>query len=195
MRLQAGGLRLKVPDDHFANPTCKLLIDATGCGASVSRYAGLSRSHSNIFVNSAQVNVENLKDVDPDFVEVYFGHEYTPGFFGWIIPRRDGSAKVGMAVGGRANVREYMHRFLRRHPLASSKLRRARIRSRIMYHPIPIGGATMRTYADSVLTVGDAVAGKAYHRRWNSLRTNFGKNSRPDCSRSGDKRRHISLFP
>jgi digeranylgeranylglycerophospholipid reductase len=157
-RLSEGGLRLRLSDMQGDDPACKLLIDATGCGASISRYAGLSSSHSNTFVNSAQVSVENVKDVDPDFVEVYFGRRYTPGFFGWIIPRRDGSAKVGMAVSGRANIRQYMLRFLRRHPLVSSKVKSAKIQLPIVYHPIPIDDASAQTYAHSVLRVGDAAS-------------------------------------
>lgn len=138
--------------------SCKLLIDASGCGAAISKYAGLAKPGRGILVNSAQFSAENLTDVDEDLVEVYFGQTFAPGFFGWIIPRRDGSAKVGIAAGGRANVRECFQRFTRKHPVVSSKLKHAKPRTAVMYHPIPVGGAQSRTYTDRLLTVGDAAS-------------------------------------
>jgi digeranylgeranylglycerophospholipid reductase len=135
-----------------------MLIDASGCGASISKYVGLAKPGRGMLVNSAQFNVENLTDVDEDFVEVYFGQGFAPGFFGWIIPRRDGSAKVGIAAGGRANVRECFERFIHRHRVVSAKLKHAKPTTAPMYHPIPVGGATSRTYADNILAVGDAAS-------------------------------------
>lgn len=137
---------------------CNMIIDAGGYGAPVSRYTDISRQRKGMSVNSVQVHVENLTDVDTDFVEVYLGQEFAPGFFGWIIPRRDGSAKVGLAVGSKSNVRLYFERFLRKHPIASSKLRKAKFITTPRYHPIPVDGAKNRTYSDAILTVGDAAS-------------------------------------
>ncbi len=156
-RSEGGGLRLKAGRGG-AEFSCRMLIDASGCGASISRYDGLAQPGRGMLVNSAQFNVENLTDVDEDFVEVYFGQSFAPGFFGWIIPRRDGSAKVGIAAGGRANVRQCFERFVHKHRLVSAKLKHAKIITAPTYHPIPVGGAASRTYADGILTVGDAAS-------------------------------------
>ncbi len=153
-----GDLRLKVAGRSGSVFTCKMLIDASGCGASISKYVGLPKPGRGMLVNSAQFNVDNVADVDDDFVEVYFGQSFAPGFFGWIIPRRDGSAKVGIAAGGRANVRECFERFIRKHSVVSAKLKHAKPITAPMYHPIPVGGASSRTYADSILAVGDAAS-------------------------------------
>lgn len=153
-----GQVNLTVRDGHEHRVACKILIDASGCGASVSRYAGLTRLGKGILVNSAQFSVEDPSDVDEDFVEVFFGQKFAPGFFGWIIPRRDGTAKVGIAAGGRANVRQCFERFIRKHPTVSAKLRHAKPMSPPMFHPIPVGGALNHTYADNVLAVGDAAS-------------------------------------
>jgi geranylgeranyl reductase family protein len=149
-------LRLDAPQK--TEISCKMVIDAGGCGAPVSRYIDISRTRKNMVVNSAQVQVENVIDVDTDFVELYFGQEFAPGFFGWIIPRHDGSAKVGLAVGSRSNVRLYFERFLRKHPVASIKLRKAKFITTPQFHPIPINGARNSTYSDALLTVGDAAS-------------------------------------
>ena len=153
-----GGVRLKAGGRNAGDFSCKMLIDASGCRASISKYVGLAKSGRGMLVNSAQFNVENLTDVDEDFVEVYFGQGFAPGFFGWIIPRRDGSAKVGIAAGGRANVRECFERFIHRHRVVSVKLKHAKPTTAPMYHLIPVGGARSRTYADNILTVGDAAS-------------------------------------
>lgn len=157
-RLENGQIQLRVNGDKESQATCKILIDASGCGASVSRYAGFGRLGRGIVVNSAQFSVENLENVDEDFVEVYFGQGFAPGFFGWIIPRRNGTAKVGIAVGARANVRQCFERFIGKHPIVSAKLRHAKPIAPPNYHPIPVGGALNRTYADNILAVGDAAS-------------------------------------
>jgi digeranylgeranylglycerophospholipid reductase len=150
--------RIKVGGPKPRTVQSKMLIDAGGCGGSVVRYAAVSHPNRRLLVNSAQFNVENLTDVDEDFVEIYFGQTFAPGFFGWIIPRRDGSAKIGIAAAARANVRQCFERFVNKHPIVSSKLKHAKILTPPIYHPIPVGGATDRTYADGVLTVGDAAS-------------------------------------
>ena len=155
---QNEGFQIKVGTSQPRSFRCRMLIDAAGCGGSVAKYAGLVKRNESIVVNSAQCNVENLSDIDADLVELYFGQGYAPGFFGWIIPRRDGSAKVGLAVGARANVCQCFDRFVNKHPIVSSKLKHAKILTAPRYHPIPVGGATNRTYADGVLTVGDAAS-------------------------------------
>ena len=153
-----GDLKLKVAGRSESLFTSRMLIDASGCGASISKYVGLPKPGRGMLVNSAQFNVDNVADVDTDFVEVYFGQSFAPGFFGWIIPRRDGSAKVGIAAGGRANVRDCFQRFIRKHPVVSKKLKHAKPITAPMYHPIPVGGAPSCTYADGILAVGDAAS-------------------------------------
>ncbi len=157
-RLDNGEILLKVNGDKEHNLICKVLIDASGCGASISRYAGLPKLGRGILVNSAQFSVENLVDIDEDFVEVYFGQGFAPGFFGWIIPRHDGTAKVGIAAGARANVRQCFEYFIGKHPTVSAKLRHSKQITQPSYHPIPVGGAVNRTYADNILAVGDAAS-------------------------------------
>jgi len=157
-RSENGDFRIKVGGMKPRIVQSKMLIDAGGCGGSVSKYEGLARPSRRMLVNSAQFNVENLTDVDEEVVEVYFGQTYAPGFFGWIIPRKDGSAKVGIAAGARANVRECFERFVNKHPIASSKLRHAKILTPTIYHPIPVGGAASRTFTDGILSVGDAAS-------------------------------------
>jgi len=138
--------------------SCKMVIDAGGCGAPVSRQVGAFQHDVRKFVNSAQIHVEHVTDIDTDLVELYFGQEFAPGFFGWIIPRKDGSAKVGLGAAVGSNVQLCLERFLKKHPIVSSKLRNAKYVTRPSFHPIPVNGAVGQTYSDAVLAVGDAAS-------------------------------------
>jgi digeranylgeranylglycerophospholipid reductase len=157
-RTEIGHFQIKVGGPKARSVQCRILIDAAGCGGSAARYVAFPLQNYGIMLNSAQCNVDNLTDVDGNLVELYFGHSYAPGFFGWIIPRRDGSAKVGIAAGARANARECFERFVNKHPIVSSKLKHAKRLTATRYHPIPVGGATHRTFSDGILSVGDAAS-------------------------------------
>ena len=148
-------IKLKTP---YGEVSCKMVIDAGGCGAPISRYMRTFRPNVRKFVNSAQVHVDHVADVDTDFVELYFGQQFAPGFFGWIIPRRDGSAKVGLAAAVRSNIRLCLERFLKKHPVASLKLKNAKYLTTPNFHPIPVDGALGRTYSEAFLAVGDAAS-------------------------------------
>jgi len=156
--LDNGMIEICVRGNKERKVQSKIVVDAAGCGGSVSRYAGLPQPSREMLVNSAQVSVDEVADIDREMVEVYFGQKYSPGFFGWIIPRRDGSAKIGIAAGSRVNVAKCFEHFIKKHPAVSPKVRKAKFRGRVNYHPIPIGGPPSRTYTDRLLTVGDAAS-------------------------------------
>jgi len=133
-----------------------LVIDAEGCSSTLLKKAGFQTLDRSMVVHAIQAEVDRVKAVDIDKVEIYLGRRYAPGFFAWIIPKREGSAKVGLAttIG---NPREYLHRFIHSHPVASKKLRSSRITD-LSLHPIPLGGAIPKTYANGLLIVGDAAS-------------------------------------
>ncbi len=134
----------------------KIVIDAEGCSALLLKRAGLQTLDWSMVVNAIQAEVDHVDDVDVNMVEVYLGRKFAPGFFAWIIPRRDDTAKVGLAIKA-GDPRKYLKRFVHKHPVASKKLRRSRITSLSM-HPISLGGAIPRTYANGLLVVGDAAS-------------------------------------
>lgn len=157
-RCEDGGFQLTTAGPTQAKTSCKIIIDATGCAATISRQGGIPRRRPSIFVHSAQCDLDRLTDIEENFVEVYFSQKYAPGFFGWIIPRRDGTAKVGLGAGLRANVRQCFERFLKKHPIASPKLKHARYLTRPRYHPIPIDGGANQTFSEGILAVGDSAS-------------------------------------
>ncbi len=107
-------------------------------------------------VNAIQTEASTVDGVDLDAVEVYLGRAYAPGFFAWIIPRKDASAKVGLATK-KGDPREYLQRFVKHHPIASKKLENAKIEEPSL-HPIPLGGMIPKASSNGLLVVGDTAS-------------------------------------
>jgi len=133
-----------------------VVIDAEGCSSKLLKNTGLHGLKGSMMVKGIQAEVDDVEDADEDMVEVYLGRNVAPGFFAWIIPKKDGSAKVGLAtrVG---NPRDYLRRFMEKHPVASEKLRKSRVTG-LSLHPIPLAGPVAKTYSDGFLAVGDAAS-------------------------------------
>jgi digeranylgeranylglycerophospholipid reductase len=87
-------------------------------------------------------------------VEVFLGSAYAPGFFAWIIPWQDGSAKIGLAAR-EGNPRLLLERFITKHPVVSQRLKGAKRRD-VSFHPIPLGGPIRKTYYPNMLIAGDS---------------------------------------
>ncbi|MBC7335892.1 MAG: NAD(P)/FAD-dependent oxidoreductase, partial [Clostridia bacterium] len=83
-------------------------------------------------------------------VEVYIGHEITPGSFGWLVPTVDGRARVGLTAYDRPLDR--LARLLD-HPRLCG--RNCRLIGRPVVAPLPLG-VLPRTVADRILVVGEA---------------------------------------
>jgi digeranylgeranylglycerophospholipid reductase len=133
-----------------------VVIDAEGCSSKLLKKTGLDGLEGSMMVKGAQAEVDCVEDVKEDMVEVYFGRNVAPGFFAWIIPRNDGSAKVGLATES-GDPRKYLRRFMEKHPVASEKLKKSRT-VYSSFHPIPLAGPIPKTYSDGFLVVGDAAS-------------------------------------
>jgi digeranylgeranylglycerophospholipid reductase len=138
------------------NLASNVVIDAEGCSSTLLRKTGLQTLRGSMVVKAIQAEVDRVDGIDGDMVEVYLGRKYAPGFFAWIIPKRDDSAKVGLATWA-GDPREYLRRFMKNHPVASKKLRKSGITS-LSLHPIPLGGPVPKTYSNGLLVVGDAAS-------------------------------------
>lgn len=134
----------------------RIVVDAEGISSRILRQTGLSTLNRRMLVNAVQAEVENVKDLEPDLVEVFLGRDYAPGFYAWLVPKSDGKAKVGLAAKP-GNPKELMRRLMLKHPIASKKLRTAKV-LQTAFHPIPLGGPIPKTYSNGFLVVGDAAS-------------------------------------
>ncbi len=136
--------------------SAKVVLDAEGISSRILRQAGLSGLRRSGLVYAVEAEVEHVKDVEEHAVEVYLGRQYAPGFYGWLIPRLDGTAKVGLAVN-KGNPKEFLERLMCKHPVASKQLAAAKIK-RMSFHAITLGGPISKTYANGFLAVGDCAS-------------------------------------
>ncbi len=136
--------------------SAKLIIDAEGISSRLLRQAGLKGLNPERLVYAVEAEVENVKDVEEHAVEVYVGKDYAPGFYGWLIPKLDGTAKVGLATR-KGNPKEFLDRLMHKHPVASKQLRSIEVKH-MAFHAITLGGPIGRTYADGFLAVGDCAS-------------------------------------
>jgi digeranylgeranylglycerophospholipid reductase len=133
-----------------------VIIDAEGVSSTLLKNAGLKPLNTRMIVKTASAEVNRVNDVENDCVEVYFGSEFADGFYAWIIPKRDGTAKIGLATKN-GNPRLCLEKFIKNSRIANGKLRKSRI-TRISYHSIPLGGPIPKSYAHGFLATGDAAS-------------------------------------
>ncbi len=150
------GLTVAHSDSVVERVFAKVVVDCEGISSRLLRQAGLQALNPEALVYAAEAEVENVKYVEEHAVEVYVGKDYAPGFYSWLIPRLDGTAKVGLATR-RGNPKEFLERLLRQHPVASKQLRNAKIKS-IAFHAITLGGPIQRAYANGFLAIGDCAS-------------------------------------
>jgi len=132
------------------------VVDSEGISSRLLRQTGLPGLNGERLVHAVEAEVDHVKDVDLDAVEVFVGKAYAPGFYAWLMPRLDGTAKVGLATKT-GNPKEFLQRLMLKHPVASKQLANAKI-TRTAFHPITLGGPIAQTYADGFLAVGDAAS-------------------------------------
>ena len=134
----------------------RIVVDAEGISSRILRQTGLPTLDRERLVYAVEAEVENVKDVELHSVEVFLGNEYAPGFYGWLIPRLDGTAKVGLATN-KGNPREFLQKLMHKHPVASKQLSAARI-TQIAFHPVSLGGPVSKAYSNGFLACGDAAS-------------------------------------
>ena len=134
----------------------RIVVDAEGVASAFLKQVGLPQFDRRFVVAAVQGEAEHVDDVENDLVEVYLGQRFAPGLFAWIIPRRNGSAKIGLATKT-GNPSEHLKHFLQTHPTAKKKLSFNKVKN-FSYHLIPLGGPVSRTYDNGFITVGDAAS-------------------------------------
>jgi len=150
------GVNVKQSDKAEEKFPAKIVVDAEGISSTLLRQTGLSTLNPERLVYTVEAEVENVRDAELDAVEVFLGKNYAPGFYAWLMPRLDGTAKVGLATN-KGNPKEFLRRLMLKHPVASKQLANAKI-TRIAFHPITLGGPISKAYTSGFLAVGDAAS-------------------------------------
>ncbi len=133
-----------------------VVIDAEGVSSNLLKRAGLPSPDRWMVVNAVQADVDKVYGMESDAVEVFLSNRFASGLFAWIVPRRGGTAKVGLGTA-KGSAHECLRRFVRHNPVAHQRLRQSQM-TNLVYHPISLGGPISRTFFDGLLVVGDAAS-------------------------------------
>jgi geranylgeranyl reductase family protein len=134
----------------------KIVFDAEGISSRLLRQTGLRPLNAKGLVYAVETEITGAQDIEMNAVEVYFGKGYAPGFYGWLIPRPDGTAKLGLAAN-QGDPRAYLKRLMTKHPVASKQLAKAKITT-AGYHAISLAGPIKQAYTDGFLAIGDCAS-------------------------------------
>ncbi|MHA2357345.1 MAG: NAD(P)/FAD-dependent oxidoreductase [Candidatus Heimdallarchaeaceae archaeon] len=132
----------------------KIAILAEGRFPNLNKEVGLPFPSRDKTIHASMYYMSNIKDIDSKYVELYQAKEFAPGFFSWIIPINEDTAKVGIGSNFSPSGK-YLDKFIKTHPVAKEKLSKAKVEKRTS-GAIPLGSSIRKTHADNVLVVGDA---------------------------------------
>jgi geranylgeranyl reductase family protein len=133
----------------------KITISAEGVSSRLLRQAKLGGLEKKGLVYAVETEIDRVYDVEEHAVEVYMGSSAL-GFYGWLIPRTDGTAKLGLATNT-GNPQSYLKTLMTKHPIAKKQVKGAKI-VKTNYHTIPLTGPISQAYANGFIAVGDAAS-------------------------------------
>jgi digeranylgeranylglycerophospholipid reductase len=133
-----------------------VVINAEGVSSILLRRSMLPSLNSRMVVKGIEADVDRISGIELDSVEVFLSREFAPGLFAWIVPRSDGSAKIGLGTA-KGNPADHLRRFIQHNPVARERLKGSHL-TRVICHPIPLGGPIHKTFHSGLLIVGDAAS-------------------------------------
>ena len=135
---------------------CKLLIGADGPNSIVRKIFSFPKPKEYLKAIGAEIENTNL---NPDFVKIFIGNKFAPGFFAWIIPtNQDGSkARIGLCIKEKSQhtLDYYFNQFLK-NKFSSKYFKNIKIIHKIG-GIIPIG-PLKNSFRSNVMLAGDAAA-------------------------------------
>ncbi len=143
-------------DEKMARISSKVVIDCEGVSSMLLRGAGLPSPNRRMVIKGIQAEVDSAVGIDTETVEVFLDQSFAPGFFAWIVPRRDCTAKIGLGTEN-GNPVDQLRRFLKCNPIARERFKGSHL-SHIRCHPLSLGGPISKTFHDGLLVVGDAAS-------------------------------------
>jgi len=140
----------------------EIIVAADGYPSETAERAGLpEREYAGPY--AVATNIEYLMTdlgVEQDVAELYMDPRYSPGGYGWIIPKGHGRANVGIGirepyVRREWQIRDLLAGFIEKNKVAAKRLKGGKTSS-LIADSLPVDGPLSRTYSDRVLAVGDA---------------------------------------
>src|SRR2546430_17564456 len=155
----------------------EIIVAADGYPSETAERAGLpEREYAGPY--AVATNIEYLMTdlgVEQDVAELYMDPRYSPGGYGWIIPKGHGRANVGIGirepyVHREWQIRDLLAGFIGKNKVAAKRLKGGKTSS-LIADSLPVDGPLRRTYSDRVMAGGDPGGG--------GVLTNGGRVTRP----------------
>lgn len=125
-----------------------IVIAADGMESNIARLAGLKTANKVGDIGScAQYEMVGV-DIDPNYLQIYFGKDIAPNAYLWIFPKGEGVANVGLGV---INSKETAYQYITKYV---KKLDATPVELNI--GGVPISGPIKKTFASGLMVVGDA---------------------------------------
>ena len=132
---------------------CRYLVGADGARSAVARDFNLGRNQQ--FLIGTEIEFENVRGVDDDFLHVFLDSQLAPGYIAWVVPGV-GITQVGLACKapapglGKPRIDDFIRKISGRFDFSAAKIvgRRGGL--------IPCGGPVRPFATDRVMLVGDA---------------------------------------
>lgn len=126
-----------------------IVIAADGIESNIARMAGLNSQWGiNDMCSCVQYKMTGI-EIDPHYMQFYFGNETAPGGYVWIFPNDYGVTNVGIGVrSSKQTAYDYLNKFV------ESKFNGKIIE--INVGGVPVSGSIEKTYTDGLMVVGDA---------------------------------------
>ena len=141
--------------------TADVIIGADGPHSIVAKAAGLPGVEDDPMgvAHAIAYDMTGVK-IDNEAIEMHFGRNFVPGGYAWIVPHGKTSANIGMGIRKAmcepgVTSRDYLHRFIEEHPIASEKLKDGKVTS-VIAGIVPVGGAPAKTCTENIMIAGDA---------------------------------------
>lgn len=183
---KVSGIRGKCCGDDFT-AGAGAVVAADGIESRVARWAGIDTTLGlQDIATSAQYHLTDI-DIDPGQIELYYGSDRMPGGFGWIFPKGEREANVGLCtVYDRKHPRkpfEILDHFVQ------SRFPGARVLASVT-GAVPVSGMLPKLSSGGIVAIGDAgrladpVTGEGIINGMISGR--IAGNLLADCIRKGD---------
>ncbi len=136
----------------------KVFVASDGANSRIAKDVGVWKYE----LSAAKQYVMRGVECDEDVVYMFVGKEISPGAYGWIIPKGNGYANVGVGFRPKFaekgyNVNVALENFVKKFPHSSKYLRNAEVVSKIGA-VVPIDRPLQRAVYGNVLFAGDSAS-------------------------------------
>ncbi len=135
------------PGGSSSSFRARSLIDCTGYEAVSTKLTGLNDKKFEM-VSGAQYLMEDVPN--DGFIDFLIWPRLAPHGYLWVIPKRGGSANVGLVTNDYKNAHKYLKQFVEEWGLSGKKILRP------FGGMIPSSGPMRRIFGDGLLLAGDA---------------------------------------